>query len=88
MALSAKGQHNAFWRREAGKASGSYPRLMRPRFPNPLSPSGDISSFALIPTTIAVGFERSVSHEHDDRRVEYSPTPGTVPVPVGMSRTG
>lgn len=27
--------------------SGSYPQLMRPRFPNPLSPSGDISPLPL-----------------------------------------
>ena len=58
MALSAKGQHSVFQRREVGKASGSYPRLMRPRFPNLLSPSGDISSIAFLPATIATDFRR------------------------------
>ena len=57
-ALSAKGQHIAARQREAGKASSSYPRLMRPRFPNLLSPSGDISSLAVISTTIVDGFRR------------------------------
>ncbi|MDA7979499.1 MAG: hypothetical protein MPJ50_12105 [Pirellulales bacterium] len=48
-----------------------YPRLMRPRFLDPLSPPGDISSIALMPGFMAHRVSNEcVVHEHDDRRAE------------------
>ncbi len=43
MVLGSKGQRLGSWR-----TSGPYPQLMRPRFLDPLSPLGEISSFTLI----------------------------------------
>ena len=43
MASSSKGQRLGSW-----LTSGPYPQLMRPRFLDPLSPLGEISSFTLI----------------------------------------
>ena len=73
MASSSKGQRLGSWH-----TSGPYPQLMRPRFLDPLSPFGEISSFTLI-TDWCVGCSgECVSLEHDDRQVTDLPTARTV----------
>ena len=70
---SSKGQRLGSWH-----TSGPYPQLMRPRFLDPLSPFGEISSFTLI-TDWCVGCSgECVSLEHDDRQVTDLPTARTV----------
>lgn len=73
MASSSKGQRLGSWR-----PSGPYPQLMRPRFLDPLSPFGEISSFTLITDWYAGCSGECVSLEHDDRQVIDLPTARTV----------
>ena len=53
-------------------------QLMRPRFLDPLSPFGEISSFTLIGDWCVGCSGECVSHEHDDRQVTDLPTTRTV----------
>lgn len=69
MASSSKGQRLGSWR-----ASGPYPQLMRPRFLDPLSPFGEISSIALMTNWRVGRSSKCVSLEHDDRQVNDLPT--------------
>ena len=73
MASSSKGQRLGSWR-----TSGPYPQLMRPRFLDPLSPFGEISSFTLITDWYAGCSGECVSLEHDDRQANGLPTARTV----------
>ena len=56
MASSSKGQRWGSWR-----TSGPYPQLMRPRFLDPLSPLGEISSLTL-PSDWYVGHRVNAFH--------------------------
>lgn len=73
MASSSKGQRLGSWR-----TSGPYPRLMRPRFLDPLSPFGEISSITLMTNWHVGRSSECVSLEHDDRQVIDLPTARTV----------
>ena len=57
---------------------GPDPQLMRPRFLDPLSLFGEISSFTLITDWCVGCSDECVSLEHDDRQVTDLPTARTV----------
>lgn len=69
MASSSKGQRLGSWR-----TSGPYPRLMRSRFLDPLSPFGEISSITLMTNWRVGRSDECVSLEHDDRQINDLPT--------------
>ena len=85
MALSAKGQHNVFQRREVGSFR-FLSAVDETTIPEPAVPVRrhqlNRPSFSHYRGRTS---DECVSHEHDDRRVEYSPTLVTIAVPSEMS---
>ena len=61
---SSKGQREEGW-----QPFSPYPRLMRPRFPDPLSPIGEISSDRSSSRLECRSSSECVSLEHDDRQI-------------------
>ena len=76
MASSSKGQRGEGW-----QTFGPYPRLMRSRFPDPLSPFGEISSYRSYPRLEYRSSSECVLLEHDDRQV----SPPTILIVMNQS---